>query len=86
METWYEAFGSSVSPAQVERSTEQSVWIGGRRVSRNTDWRCYFPSQQEAWDWVQARAEGKLAECQEHVHRYKLQLEKVVAARRKAGF
>jgi hypothetical protein len=86
METWYEACSSRVDPVEVERSTEQSVWIGGRRVSRVTDWRCFFPSEQEAWDWVQARAEGKLSEYQEHVHRYKLQLEKVIAARRKAGF
>jgi len=33
---------------EVEKVTDKSVWVDGRRKSRETDWGCYFGAYQEA--------------------------------------
>jgi hypothetical protein len=43
---------------EVEKVTDKSVWIDGRRRSRETDWECYFETYQEA---KQALIENKMA-------------------------
>lgn len=57
-----------ISPAQVQRHTDSSVWIDGARRARASDDETYFATRQEAFDCVvQAmderirRAEGTLA-------------------------
>lgn len=83
--TWYEAFGSGVEPVQVDKFTEQSVWIGGRRATRESDWRAFFPEQKDAWDWVQSRRETRIAQAVEQLERDRKELEKIIAKRHSAG-
>lgn len=56
MTMWYEAnvFAGSprIKPVEVERVTDASVWVNGRRRSRCGDWNSFFESFDEAKDWV----------------------------------
>lgn len=85
MTTWFEGFGQKVTPVEVEKFTDNSVWIGGRRTGRNADWRAFFPTEREAWDWVQAREEARVASAERQVVYARGMLEKALAARKAAG-
>lgn len=58
-ETWFEVtslqWGPSIRAVQVERSTESSVWINGRRSSRSSSYSRYFPTWDEAVEVVRRR-------------------------------
>jgi len=53
-ETWYKAFyyqshlSAKVVEVQVERWSESSVWIKGRRYARETEYEVYFPQRVNA--------------------------------------
>lgn len=90
METWYEAslsrWGKRVAPVQVEKSTDKTVTINGRRCNRLTsDWRCYFPTEKEAWDYLVQRATAKVEEAQRSLQYLRSELGKVESERKAAG-
>lgn len=74
--TWYRTWlaFNEIVPVEIERSTENSVWIKERRVQRTGSYQEYWPTWEEAHarlvkaaedDLVQARlalqrAEGRL--------------------------
>ena len=65
-QTWWRAYWERrIEPVQVERFTEQSVWIDGRRRARMSDGYGridgYFPTWAEARDALLEEAEGKVA-------------------------
>ena len=61
-ETWFNVrkYGNKIEPVSVERSTASSVWIGGRRNARDSEWDSYFPSWTEAHSYLLQRAEVNL--------------------------
>lgn len=78
---WYLArrsFKGEITTVQVEKATEQSVWIEGRRRARMLSDEAYFPTWPEAKTWLvdrttaelarlvasQARVQGRLDHCQ----------------------
>jgi len=64
--TWYEAcfYGNKIEPIEVERFTDVSVWIDGRRRSREG---VFFPTQGEAIQFVRNALEQKLAHANRQV-------------------
>lgn len=46
-------------PVPVERYTEDSVWIRGKRCARLKTWEGIFPTEAQAWDWVICKAVGR---------------------------
>lgn len=68
--TWYEVgkWGDKIEPVEVERSTEQSVWVFNKwrvdrveRRARVSEHACYFPTWEEAHAYLLDRAETRLA-------------------------
>ena len=45
---WYQTQFNEISEVEVERESESSVWIGGQRRGKITDWRSYFKTREEA--------------------------------------
>lgn len=46
---------------EVERETEQCVWINGRRNSKITDWECFHDSWDAAHQHLMSAAETEVA-------------------------
>jgi hypothetical protein len=66
-ETWFRTGGwkQLIEPVQVERHTDQSVWIGGKRRARTTfsysdGEEGIFPTWTEARDQLLANAQSKV--------------------------
>lgn len=56
MSTWYEATTYGViTPKEVERVTESSVFSGGRRFARKASYSTFFETLVEAQNWIIAR-------------------------------
>ena len=49
-----------INKVEVERETEQSVWINGRRNSKHSDYSSFFDSFDEAKAFLLAIAEKKV--------------------------
>ena len=49
------SYSSAIHEIEADRVGENSVWINGRRHSRNTSWVVYFDSQDEAVQYTRAR-------------------------------
>ena len=60
-EQWYaiSEFERRPNPVTVERYTDDSVWIRGKRCARLKTWEGIFPTVEEAWDWVICKAVGR---------------------------
>lgn len=54
--TW----GKLIELVEIERETESSVWIGGRRNSKISDYHCYFDSFDEAKAHLLEKADEKV--------------------------
>lgn len=61
-ETWFfaDTIQNKIRPIEIERSTDKNVWIEGHRCPRNTKWRSYFPTWEEAHAHLLQRAETNL--------------------------
>ena len=51
---------AKVETVQVERETESSVWIRGYRVAKESDWRMFHDTWEQAHAYLTARAEIRL--------------------------
>lgn len=60
---------SKIDKVEVERETESSVWIGGRRRSKNTDYECYH----DTWNDAKCHLIGL---AQADVDKYRFRLER----------
>ncbi len=63
-EKWFQTSGRyspRITPVEVERHTDASVWINGRRHARISGWECYFPTWKEAHDHLLGEAAARVA-------------------------
>jgi hypothetical protein len=62
--TWYKTLPSwsttRIEPIQIDRFTEQSVFINGRRALRMSQFDCFFPTRDEAKAYIVGKAEQDL--------------------------
>lgn len=49
-----------ISPIQITRETDTSVWVGSRRHAKRTEYRCFFDTWEEAHAFLMQRAEIRL--------------------------
>lgn len=64
-----EIWHNEIDEVEVERETESSVWINGRRHAKQTSCACYFDTWDEALDY-------KLSKSQDEVERARSALER----------
>ena len=64
---------AKITPVEVEKETDVSVWIGGRRHGKVTDWHIYHDTWRAAHNYLTEVAER-------HVNRAKLALEQTKGA------
>jgi hypothetical protein len=55
--------------AEVERESDTSVWIGGRRAAKKTEWRRYFDSWEEAHQYLLDLAASKVVHVRNELQR-----------------
>lgn len=70
--TWFVArrYGQRISAVEVDRFSEKSVWIKGKRHERLSRYESYYPTWQEAKDALITKAEAS-------VYSARLQLERL---------
>jgi hypothetical protein len=61
-ERWYRAWDtfSEIRPVTVEKFTDNTVWIAGRRHARKTDGVAYYPNWEDAHAFLVRKAEAEL--------------------------
>ena len=61
-EIWYQTskYKPTITPVTVERHTQSSVWIGGRRHAQVSEWHRVFPTWEAAKAHLMDRAEQRL--------------------------
>lgn len=69
--TWYRAeiggFAPTIKPVEVERETESSVWIAGRRNAKRSEWRNYFQTWDDAHALLMSDAAERVAEARKRL-------------------
>ena len=62
MSTWYRAiaWARKIDPVEVSRTTDSSVWIDGRRRAIISEGEGYFPTWDEAHQWMLFGYEAKV--------------------------
>lgn len=63
---WFQAdrYGvGRILPVTVDRATEASVWVGGRRRAIATDCEIYAPTWEAAHAWLLSYAEARVAQA-----------------------
>ena len=77
-ETWYRAFLGDINTVQVERHTEASVWINGRRNKRHApDYQAFFPTWAEAKLHLIEVSENDVEIALMHLKRYQDKLSRI---------
>lgn len=70
MSTWWQAGGYPLIHAvEVEKATESSVWIKGRRKSRFGGYVSFFPTFEEAKAFLQEKADRNVASLRVQLER-----------------
>ena len=71
---WKLRYNNEISPVTVDRATDKSVWVKGRRVALSSDWESYHKSWEEAHKALLRNAEtslkcwqGKLTQAEAHL-------------------
>ena len=52
--------GAEIGPVDVDRETESSVWVNGRRRAKNGDYVSYFDTWEEARNHLLSKVQVKI--------------------------
>lgn len=63
----YYAYFGTIKPVEVERVTDNSVWVRGRRSNREGTYDGYFDSWEEARQFLLKKAQVKLDSARRHL-------------------
>ncbi len=66
-----------IKVVEVEKFTDKTVWIKGRRNSRSSQYDRYFPSFEEAKKFVIERFERRLQSAKDELYRCEARLQKI---------
>lgn len=61
--------GGTIHAVNVERSTESSVWMGGRRRARTSEYEQYWETWQEAHAYLLRRVTNTVRVCRNELER-----------------
>lgn len=83
-QTWYRTGGArypgtEIDPVEIERETEEFVYINGRRNAKNSDYGNYFSSWVEAHSYLMARHSAAVSRHKASVRSAEENLRKVEA-------
>ncbi len=80
--TFYQTGGWSqpVEAVEVERSSENSIWVNGRRRARMSSYEKYWDTEKEAWDHLVKEAAYRLESATADMDRASEMLDEVRAA------
>jgi hypothetical protein len=70
-QTWWctERLCTKPAPVDVDRSTERSIWVSGRRRQRlYSEWGSYYPTREEALEHMAAEARETLDALKRKTH------------------
>ena len=71
-------FGNKlIEKVEVERETEVSVWINGRRNAKDSSWYKYFNSWNEAHSFLIEKAESDVEAATNRLRRASANLQKI---------
>lgn len=76
--TWFRVWLGEVRTIKVQRATESSVWVNGRRRSRSGD-DAYFPTLDEAVACIVRRAGGRIEIARRQIEAAEKQIAKARA-------
>jgi hypothetical protein len=51
---------STITPVEIERETDKSVWVNGNRNAKQSDWATYFDTWEEAYSALLEAADKKV--------------------------
>lgn len=83
-EQWFMVNKWSYQPEAIDgviRHTEKFLWRGDRRLQRISDWRCYFPTQTDAWEWLESEARARIEAAHQELDRQTARLNQLRANR-----
>jgi hypothetical protein len=87
--TWWIAssitWGKRVIPVEIEKFTDKTVTVKGRRNQRMSSYQSYFPTETDAWDWLEMRAQNAVEAAQADLQRKRTELGKIQSERQAAG-
>lgn len=77
-EVWFQTsdYSRTVDPVVVERVTESSVWIKGKRHNR-LGYDSFFPTKSDAWNWKINRQIARRDSAQRQVDYEQERLDKI---------
>jgi len=55
-----DSYSTKIVKVEVDRETESSVWIKGRRTKKKSDFMTFHDSWKDAHCWLLSRAQSKL--------------------------
>ena len=65
MKTYYKvSWGRTISPIEVEKETENSVWIKGVRQNKKSTHASYYQSYEEAYNHIKTSLEKSVKGCE----------------------
>jgi hypothetical protein len=68
---------TKIEKVEIERETGSSVWVGGRRHEKRTNWHIYHNTWDEARTYLLAMATHKVRSCQSSLDSAKAELSKI---------
>lgn len=82
--TWFEArSGFKIEPVEIVRETDKSLWLKkapGVRVAKQGGWMAYFPTVEEAKNYLIQKAENWLLTCEQRLENAKTSVERAQAS------
>jgi len=77
--TWYKAskYTDRIDSVTVERDTDSSIWINGRRSAKATAYEQYFPTWYQACGYLLSRTQSKIAYLERELEQEKSRLDKI---------
>jgi hypothetical protein len=88
--TWWLAssstWGKRVSPVEVVKFTDKTVTVAstGRRATRLSSYQSYFPTETDAWAWLELRAQNAVDAATAELQRRRTELGKIQSERKSA--
>lgn len=78
-QTWFQVDrnDNEIKQVEVSKSTEDSVWIEGRRTARKNQWSVYLPTIESARSYVLERAENRVSSALAELETARKELEEI---------
>ena len=67
---------TNITEIEVERETDESIWIAGSRSAKRTQSKCYFPTFESGKQWLISRAKEQIDQDEIRLSKSKKLLEK----------